>query len=327
MSKHRAKAFYATAIIMIFTALYATNAYSQYNGECWALDYLNAIKISGNKVSKFPGFSQPLSISINPNDGSVWVADSDAIRVKKLSSAGKELFIIDKGFSEQPISVAVDPKDSSCWAATASNLFKFSAEGKQIMTKAGFNEPVLAVNPKNSECWIADSNNARIVRLSQDGSQLGVYTIDGITQPKSISINPEDGTLWIMDPFTLTVAKISPDGNVLKKTSVSPPGGATMATSITASSDGGCWVAIIVDFTQPNKDIVVKLSTDGKQTASIAGFAMPSTVCFDPKDKGCWVADSNNGQIVKLSATGQKILNLQGFGQPKAVIVVFPVKK
>jgi DNA-binding beta-propeller fold protein YncE len=70
----------------------------------------------------------------------------------------------------------------------------------------------------------------------------------------------------------------------------------------------------------------VKLSADGKQTGSYAGFAMPSTVCFDPKDKGCWVADSNNGKIVKLSSTGQKVLNLSGFGQPKAVTVAYPIK-
>jgi len=49
-------------------------------------------------------------------------------------------------------------------------------------------------------------------------------------------------------------------------------------------------------------------------------------VCFDPKDKGCWVADSNNGRIVKLSSTGQKVLNLGGFGQPKAVTVAYLVK-
>jgi len=211
------KAFHITAITIIFIALYATSVYAQYNGECWALDYLNAFKISGNKVSRFSGFSQPLSMSINPKDGSVWVADTDAIRIKKLSSAGKELITIDKGFTSQPISVAVDPKDGSCWAATESDLFKFSADGKQIMTKAGFNEPFLMVNPANIECWIADSNKARIVRLSSDGTQLGVYAIEGITQPKSISINPDVGTVWIMDPFTLNVVKISADGKVMKK--------------------------------------------------------------------------------------------------------------
>lgn len=313
-----------TTILVLFFAL---NAYSQYNGECWAVDYLNAVKISNGKATKFSGFSQPLSISINPNDGSVWVADTDAIRIKKLSSVGKELLTIDKGLDSQPISVAVDPKDGSCWVATATTLYKFSSDGKQILTKDGFNEPSLIVNPKNSECWVADSNNARIVKLSSDGKELAVMTIEGINQPKSISINPDNGTCWVLDPFSMNAVKLSADGKVLVKASVSPAGGATIATSISASSDGGCWVAIVVDFTKPNQDIVVKLSADGKLTGTYAGFAMPSTVCFDPKDKGCWVADSNNGKIVKLSATGQKVLNLTGFGQPKSVTVAYTVNK
>lgn len=315
------------SIMSVFTLFFALNVYSQYNGECWATDYLNAVKISGGKVTKFSGFSQPLSISINPNDGSVWVADTDAIRIKKLSSAGKLLLNIDKGLDSQPLTIAVDHKDGSCWAGTANTLYKFSSDGKQILTKSGFNEPILVVNPKNSECWIADSNNARIVKLSPEGKELAEITVEGLSQPKSISINPNDGTCWVLDPFSMTVFKLSADGKVLLKASVSSAGGATMATSVSASSDGGCWVAIIVDFTKPNQDIVVKLSADGKLTGSYTGFAMPSTVCFDPKDKGCWVADSNNGKIVKLSATGQKILNLTGLGQPKAVTVAYPVNK
>ncbi len=315
-------------IMTIFALSFAFNANSQYNGECWALDYLNAIKISGGKATKFSGFSQPLSISINPNDGSVWIADTDAIRVKKLSSTGKQLLVIDKGLNDQqPISVAVDPKDGSCWIATATTLYKFSSEGKQILTKDGFSEPFLIVNPKNSECWVADSNNARLVKLSADGKELAVMTIEGINQPKSISINPDNDTCWVLDPFTMNVVKLSADGKILVKTSVSPAGGATIATSVSASSDGGCWVAIVVDFTRPNQDIVVKLSADGKLTGTYTGFAMPSTVCFDPKDKGCWVADSNNGKIVKLSATGQKVLNLTGFGQPKSVTIAYTSNK
>jgi len=267
-----------------------------------------------------------MSISINAKDGSVWVADTDAIRVKKLSSAGKVLFVIDKGFSTQPMSIGVDSKNGSCWVATVDSIYKFASDSKKLLERSGFNEPVLIVNQNNSECWIADSNNARIVRLSSDGKQLGVYSVDGVNQPKSISINHEDNSCWILDPFTQKVAKLSSDGNVITQASVSPAGGAIMATSVSASADGGCWVAVLVDFVTPNKDLVMKISTDGKLAKSVSGFHMPSTVAYDYKDKGCWVADSNNGRIVKLSAAGQKILDIKGFGQPKAVTVGYIAK-
>lgn len=319
--------FHHLGAMLLLSLLGCLNSLAQYNGECWALDYLNAIKISGNKATRFSGFSQPMSISINVSDGSVWVADTDAVRVKKLSASGKVLATIENEFQTQPISVAVDPRDGSCWVATTDTVYKFSQNAKKMLEKQGFSEPVLALNQKNGECWIADSNNARIVRLAPDGTQLAVYTIDGLSQIKSISINQEDGTCWVIDPFAQRAVKLSPDGQLLVNVSVAPPGGATMATCVSASTDGGCWISFIVDFMTPNKDIVMKVSADGKQTLTVSGFHMPSTVAFDPKDKGCWVADSNNGRIVKLSSTGQKILTLSGFGQPKAVTVGYTTKK
>ncbi len=69
---------------LLIVSLFITNSYAQYNGECWAADYTNAIKISGNKATKIAGFSQPLSVAVNSKDGVCWVADTDAVSVKKI---------------------------------------------------------------------------------------------------------------------------------------------------------------------------------------------------------------------------------------------------
>lgn len=308
---------------LAITTLCITNSYAQYNGECWAADYTNIIKISGNKATKIAGFSQPLSVAVNSKDGVCWVADTDAVSVKKLSSSGKLITKLEGIFDTQPSSIAVDPNDGSCWVATISAVYKFSSDAKQLFKREGYNEPVLIVNPKNGDCWIADSNNARIVRLSSDGKQLSVIQPDGINQPKSISINPEDGTCWVLDSFAQKVVKLSPDGTVLAQTSVST-GTSIMATTITATNNGECWIAIMVDTMN---DVVLKLSSNGKQILSVSGFSMPNGLAFDPKDNGCWVADTNHGQIVKLSSSGQKIATIKGFDQPKAVTVGYPIKK
>ncbi|MGQ9608509.1 MAG: NHL repeat-containing protein [bacterium] len=307
---------------LAITTLCITNSYAQYNGECWAADYTNVIKISGNKATKIAGFSQPLSVAVNSKDGICWVADTDAVSVKKLSSSGKLITKLEGIFDAQPLSIAVDPNDGSCWVATINAVYKFSSEAKQLFKREGYNEPVLIVNPKNGDCWIADSNNARIVRLSSDGKQLSVIQPDGINQPKSISINPEDGTCWVLDSFAQKVVKLSPDGTVLAQASVST-GTSIMATTITATNNGECWIAVMVDTMN---DVVLKLSSNGKQILSVSGFSMPNGLAFDPKDNGCWVADTNHGQIVKLSSSGQKIVTIKGFDQPKAVTVGYPIK-
>ncbi len=244
--------------------------------------------------------------------------------MRKLSAAGQELLVLDgtanpPAFKSQPASVAVDPRDGSCWVATKRSVYKFSADGKQLTKLDGFSEPSLAVSPLNGECWVADSNMARVVRISEAGQQLAVITIEGLGQPKAISVNAKDGTCWVLDPFTQKIVKLSADGAVLLETVAVPAGSAIMLTALSASLDGGCWVAVMVDTMN---DSVVKLSADGKQALKIDGYAMPSGVAADPRDGGCWIANTNGGQITKLSATGQTVATIGGLTYPKVVAVV-----
>lgn len=318
---------YLIAIIAVLTGVFAANVHAQYNGECWVADYYNVFKItSDGQPVQVQGFSQPLSLAINPTDGSCWVANTDAVAVTKLSAAGDKILSItpeQQIFKSQPASVAVDPRDGACWVGVRDTVYKFSSDAKQLLAIPGFNEPILAVNPKNGECWVADSSNARVVRLSSTGAQLGEMQIDGVTQPKSISINPNDGICWVLDAFTCKVVKISPDFKILKTGLAVPANSAIMSTSLSASSDGGCWVAVMIDMTN---DVVLKLSADLTQVMKVEGFGMPSGLAADPNDGGCWVADTNSGQIVKIAANGQKTSILQGLSQPK-VVAIAPLAK
>ena len=217
----------AVAFAMILIVIFAHNTYGQYSGECWIADYYNVFKLSGAEAIQVPGFSQPLSLSINAKDGSCWVADTDAIAVKKLSPAGEQLAVLDTtsnppAFKTNPSSVAVDPRDGSCWVAVIDSIYKFSSDAKQLFKQEGFNEPVIYANPTNGECWVADSNNARVVKLSADGKQVWEKQIEGITQPKSLSVNPNDGSCWVLDAFTHKLAKLASDGKVLVNTTAAP---------------------------------------------------------------------------------------------------------
>jgi len=323
------ESIYFVAIIAIFITAFTVSSYAQYNGECWATDYYSIYKIATNgQATAIPGFSQPLSLSINSTDGSVWVADTDAVRVRKLSSAGQDLFELNStssppAFTTNPRSVSVDPRDGSCWVAVLDKVYKYSADGKELLKLEDFNEPAVSVNPTNGQCWVADANNFRVVRLSADGKQLGQTETAG--KPNSISVNPLDGSCWVLDTDSHKALKIAADGSKLVDVSVVPENGLIMAsTFISASSDGGCWVALTVNMMN---DQVIKLSADGTITLKAEGFTMPSGLAFDPADNGCWVADTNlmdpnGGRIVKLSATGERAIDIPGFSLPKVVAVV-----
>ena len=152
------------AVMAILIAVFTVSAYAQYSGECWAADYYNLFKISANgQAATVQGFSQPLSLDINPTDGSIWVADTDAVRVRKLSAAGQDLFELNStstppAFTTNPKSVSVDPRDGSCWVAVFDTIYKYSADGKQLAKVDGFSEPVVAVSPLNGDCWVAHNN-------------------------------------------------------------------------------------------------------------------------------------------------------------------------
>jgi PKD repeat protein len=62
-------------------------------------------------------FSYPWSVSVNPVDGSCWVADWGSSQVVLLSAAGTELWQSASGAFNKPVSVSVNPTDGSCWVA------------------------------------------------------------------------------------------------------------------------------------------------------------------------------------------------------------------
>ncbi len=324
---------YSIAIIAILIAAFAAaNVCAQYNGECWAADYYSVFKISANgQATQIAGFSQPLSLSVNPADGSCWVADTDAVKVRKLSADGQGVAELNStstppAFTTNPRSVSVDPRDGSCWVAAFNTIYKYSSDAKQLSKLDGFNEPSIAVNPTTGECWVADSNNVRVVKLSPEGKQLCVTKTTG--KPNSLSVNPVDGSCWVLDTDNHKALKLSSDGKILVEVSVAPATGLMASTCLTASSDGGCWVAIAIDMMN---DKVIKLSADGKKVLEVPGFSMPSGLAFDPSDNGCWVADTNlmdpvGGRIVKLSSSGQELVNIGGLSQPKVVTVAYPAK-
>jgi DNA-binding beta-propeller fold protein YncE len=66
-------------------------------------------------------FYGPSSVSVNPTDGSCWVADTDDSQVVHLSSAGAELWRSASGAFLEPFSVSANPTDGSCWVADTYN--------------------------------------------------------------------------------------------------------------------------------------------------------------------------------------------------------------
>jgi len=95
--------------------------------------------------------SSPRSVSVNPTDGSCWLANSgtsstNGNRIRKLSCPGAgsiTILLTVTGFST-PYFVSSNPADGSCWIANRGNnqVVKVDAEGNEEFRISGFSSPL-----------------------------------------------------------------------------------------------------------------------------------------------------------------------------------------
>jgi DNA-binding beta-propeller fold protein YncE len=144
------------------------------------------------------GFKGPHFVSVDPTDGSCWVADYLNHQVVRLGADGTELLRV--GGFEGPWSVSVDPTDGSCWVADTSNgqVVHLAEDGAELWgIDFGANAYAISVNATDGSCWVVDRTNMQVVHLAEDGTQL--WRGGDFASPSSVSVSPTDGSCWVAD--------------------------------------------------------------------------------------------------------------------------------
>ena len=129
---------WCVSLVLLAAVLAAGPAAAEQVGELW----------------RGGGFNLPFYVSVNPTDGSCWVADRFNCQVVHLAASGAELWR--GGGFLHPLSVSVNPTDDSCWVAEGDNnqVVHLSATGAELWRGGGFNFPVsVSVNPTDGSCW------------------------------------------------------------------------------------------------------------------------------------------------------------------------------
>lgn len=208
---------------------------------------------------KAPDIKRPNMISVNPADGTVWVAWLDG--VSKLSSDGKQILtqVIPAGgppnVETGRFNVAVNPKDGSVWITDGRGpINRYDANGNQIATGPTMQEPKGGVAVDyDGNAWVADSQFNTLIRISPTGQELLKLTI---TSPVSPRVNPKDGSVWVVSEQSMLL-NLSADGT---RRHEFPAGMAVVGISL-SPSDNGIWVADLLGATFSGE--VSKFSTDG----------------------------------------------------------------
>lgn len=233
------------------------------NGVAWiAISASNAVFRFNQATGEFiqaPVIERPNMISVNPADGTVWVAWLNG--VSKLSSDGKQILaqVIPQGDSPNietgRFNVAVNPKDGSCWITDARGpINRYDANGNQIATGPTMREPKGGVTVDyEGNAWVADSQFNALIRISPTGQQLVKLDMPSPTSPR---VNPKDGSVWVVSGQSMLL-NLSVDGTKMNEF---PAGMAVVAISL-SPADNGIWVADMLGATFTGE--VSKFATNG----------------------------------------------------------------
>jgi len=258
------------------------------------------------------GFNYPYHVSVNPTDGSCWVADTDNNQVVDVAEDGTELWR--GGGFLGPHSVSVNPTDGSCWVADSGNdqVVHLAQDGTELWRGGNFLTPQsVCVNPTDGSCWVADHGNDQVVHLAEDGTEL--WRGGSLVGARCVSVNETDGSCWVIDGdwADYVVAHLAEDGTELWRR-----GGLGLLWSVSVNpADGSCWVA---DYWN---DEVLHLSEYGGELWRGAGLVGVHSVSVNPADGSCWVAEYGSSQVAHLAEDGTQLWRGGGFYKPFSVSV------
>jgi hypothetical protein len=226
--------------------------------------------------------------------------------------------------------VSVNPTDGSCWLAAGSGIFHIAADGTILRYNEVFTEPhAVAANPADGSCWVLEGSecvdasptfDGALVRLDESGTEVlrrPISLADWGWHSGELADNPTDGSCWVTDSGNGEVVHLAQDGTELWR------GTGLSAEAVAVNrTDGSCWLGVRTPHAEGE---VVHLAEDGTELWRGTGFDHVASVCVDPMDGSCWVADydgySGIGQVVQLAEDGTELLRAPGFSEPLSVCV------
>ena len=166
----------------------------------------------------------PLGISVDPNDGSVWIAERGASRVRHYATSHVLLGSLNL---DRPSRLAVDSLTRYVWVTSfeSRQVFRVTATGVIDKTIPGFGGPIgIAVDSRRGKIWVADALGGQVWILNRAGDVLA--RVIGLTQARDVSVDLFTGEGWVAVPGAGEVARISSDGaSVQRLTGLSQPVG------------------------------------------------------------------------------------------------------
>jgi DNA-binding beta-propeller fold protein YncE len=205
---------------------------------------------------------KPIGITIDRNDGTLYVADNTAKRVVVYDEDGEYLRAI--GGSEllrRPTGVTLSPDGNKLYVidtggvdSSAHHMYIFDAHSGELKQTIGtrgkeegqFNLPLQAATAKDGTVYVVDGGNFRVQAFNPDGTFKGTFGGIGrqsgqFSRPKGIATDPE-GNIYVADAAFGNFQIFDPTGQLLlfvgDRGTTGEPGKYMLPAGIAVDEDG-----------------------------------------------------------------------------------------
>ncbi|MGD8717769.1 MAG: hypothetical protein PVH29_03005 [Candidatus Zixiibacteriota bacterium] len=175
------------------------------------------------------------SISVDPSDGSVWIADFYGHEVARIDLDGNEIFR--SASFHEPFSIAT-LGDCNAWVSgRIRTLTLISPTCETLNNLSGVNEArALAYDAAQDLVWVADYRNNRVFAINREGRLK--KRIPGVELPEKLAVDEERSTVWVATNYN-GIIKISSDKEEITATIPEPDS----VVALDIDSEGRLWVA------------------------------------------------------------------------------------
>nr|NIQ98625.1 hypothetical protein [Gemmatimonadales bacterium]NIS63541.1 hypothetical protein [Gemmatimonadales bacterium] len=276
------------------------------------------LSLDGVELWRGGGFDHPVSVSVNPADGSCWVGErghrneitdkQENAAVTLLSPDGTQSWR-NAGFVGV-VSVSANPADGSGWVSdrgpqSGGGYFdgivaRLGQDGTELWRGGAFDFPrSVSVNRADSSCWVADWSAGQVVHLGQDGAEL--WRGGDLMEPTCVAADSNDGSCWVTDtktndPQAGRVLHLAANGTEISRNAVFD----TPNCVAVDPSDGSCWVTDYLDPRDWDMANLVHLTGGGDELSRVGGLGEDAWVSCGATEDAIWVADAYNGQAVRF---------------------------
>jgi len=285
----------------------------------WVADFTaqNVVLIApdGRRIAFAIGgsFLSPADLDVDPASNHLWICDSFAGRLVRVSTAGGTPDVY--GNFQEPVAVAVDHTNGRAWACddVANVLQCFDPAGlfptQPVVTIDRLATPIaVAVDPADQSVWVCERTGDAVRHIGPHGEGLGLAHV---IEPSRVAVDSLTHRVWVTSFNHRQLTWFQPDGSPIDSiTSLAGPIGVAIDPHA-----GRVWVA------DAGGSRVLVYDRNGAPLFQVPSLGGVREIGLDAVRGEAWATLPPTGEVARIGPAGTVIRRLGGMQQPLDIAV------